>query len=144
MHRLTARTLAPTLAPTGWIFALALPLAILLGCGAPQQQGGTEPAESAVEHEMGAEFQSASLEEFAPIPDHWTAEGEVGRGAGPVTQAMLNDPFASLDRWLHYYGNYAGHRHSPLTTLNPDTVGGLEVAWTLATGTTGQFEVSPG
>jgi alcohol dehydrogenase (cytochrome c) len=91
---------------------------------------------------MGAEFQSTSID-LAPVPKHWTAEGEVGKGAGPVTQAMLNDPFAATDRWLHYYGNYAGHRHSPLRSLNPRAVPDLEVAWTLASGTTGQFEVSP-
>ncbi len=117
-----------------------------LACDAPQQAAAPEP-----EHVMGAEFgagqESASGEiDLAGVvgaPTHWTAEGQVGRGAGPVTQAMLNDPFASTDQWLHYYGNYAGHRHSPLRTLTPDSVGSLQVAWTMATGTLGQFEVSP-
>ncbi|MBS1825691.1 MAG: PQQ-dependent dehydrogenase, methanol/ethanol family [Acidobacteria bacterium] len=31
--------------------------------------------------------------------------------------------------WLTYSGNYAGHRHSPLTELTPANVGGLKVKW---------------
>jgi alcohol dehydrogenase (cytochrome c) len=31
--------------------------------------------------------------------------------------------------WLTYSGNYAGHRHSPLTELNPANVSGLRVRW---------------
>ncbi len=78
-----------------------------------------------------------------PLPTHWIAPKPVGGSAGPVTQAMLDTPFAKGSRWLHYGGDYRNLRHSPLTQLNPKTVPKLQVAWAFSTGTTGQFEVSP-
>lgn len=87
--------------------------------------------------EIAAEIQ------LPPLPTHWTAKQPAGRGAGPVTRAMLEDPFADHSRWLHYGGDYRGFRHSPLEQLTPENVSKLQVAWAFSTGTTGQFEVSP-
>jgi alcohol dehydrogenase (cytochrome c) len=89
------------------------------------------------QHEEAAEIQ------LDPIPTHWVAPKPVGRGAGPVTQAMLDDPFAEGERWLHYGGTYRNFRHSPLEQLNPKNVPKLQAAWAFSTGTVGQFEVSP-
>src|SRR5262245_26925502 len=78
-----------------------------------------------------------------PVPTHWTADPPVGTDAGPVTAEMLRDPYADRGRWLHYAGDYAGWRHSPLENVTPGSVRGLRLAWAVPTGTTGQFEVSP-
>lgn len=46
---------------------------------------------------------------------------------GAVTDSTLaSDPVAS---WLHGNGNWAGHRHSLLTQLNPSNVGDFRIAW---------------
>ena len=60
----------------------------------------------------------------------WVQAQDDGQGA--VTDSMLaSDPAAS---WLHGNGNWAGHRHSLLTQLNPSNVGDLRVAWIFSTG----------
>jgi alcohol dehydrogenase (cytochrome c) len=97
---------------------------------------------------LGANSASAQAEapaeiQLDPLPTHWIAERPVGRGAGPVTPAMLEEPFAEGSRWLHYGGTYKNFRHSPLTQLSPANVPKLQVAWAFGTGTVGQFEVSP-
>ena len=97
---------------------------------------------------LGANNASAQAEapaeiQLDPLPTHWIAERPVGRGAGPVTPAMLEEPFAEGSRWLHYGGTYKNFRHSPLTQLSPASVPKLQVAWAFGTGTVGQFEVSP-
>ncbi len=81
--------------------------------------------------------------QLPPLPTHWQAAKPVGRGAGPVTDAMLRKPFADRARWLHYGGDYRNYRHSPLEQLDPANVPKLQVAWAFSTGTFGQFEVSP-
>ncbi len=91
----------------------------------------------------GAEVESPAAIELDPLPTHWTAREPAGRGAGPVTRAMLEDPFGEGARWLHYGGTYRNFRHSPLEQLTPASVPKLQVAWAFSTGTTGQFEVSP-
>ncbi len=108
---------------------LGVPIALVLGALA-----GT-PASAQVEGP--AEIQ------LAPLPTHWTAKKPAGHGAGPVTDAMLEDPFAQGAQWLHYGGTYRNFRHSPLETLTPASVPKLQVAWAFSTGTNGQFEVSP-
>ena len=90
-----------------------------------------------------AQHEEPSEIQLDPLPTHWLAPKPVGRGAGPVTQAMLDDPFAEDERWLHYGGTYRNFRHSPLEQLNPKSVPKLQVVWAFSTGTVGQFEVSP-
>ncbi|TDJ38658.1 MAG: PQQ-dependent dehydrogenase, methanol/ethanol family [Gammaproteobacteria bacterium] len=97
---------------------------------------------------LGANSASAPADtpaeiQLDPLPTHWIAERPVGRGAGPVTRAMLEEPFAEDSRWLHYGGTYKNFRHSPLEQLSPANVSKLQVAWAFGTGTVGQFEVSP-
>ena len=74
---------------------------------------------------------------------HWIAEEPVASDAPPVDPAMLADPHASAERWLHYTGDYRGYRHSPIQSVTPQSVNKLRVAWGLSTGTDGQFGVSP-
>jgi alcohol dehydrogenase (cytochrome c) len=103
---------------------------LVFGCGDDSARGPLEMDE-------GAEIA------MPPLPTHWIAEEPVGNGAGPVTAAMLREPFAERGRWLLYGGNYRNWRHSPLESLNPRSVDQLRLAWAFPTGTTGQFEVSP-
>jgi hypothetical protein len=109
--------------------ALALAAALLWGTAAPTiaQAANEAPAEI----------------QLPPGPSHWKAEQPVGTAAGPVTAEMLNQPDAPTDAWLQYGGNYRNFRHSPITTLTPDSVRNLHVAWAMPTGTVGQFEASP-
>jgi alcohol dehydrogenase (cytochrome c) len=88
--------------------------------------------------------QPAVGQEGGPVgsfPTHWIYDGEAGRGAAPADRAvLLSDDEAS---WLHFGGNYAAWRHSPIEELTPERVGDLRVAWTLPTGVPSQLEASP-
>ena len=83
------------------------------------------------------------VDQLPELPTHWKATQPVGNGAGPVTAAALRASGTSKESWLQYHGDYRGFRHSPLESLDPSSVKNLQVVWTLPTGTTGQFEVSP-
>jgi alcohol dehydrogenase (cytochrome c) len=75
---------------------------------------------------------------------HWLNEGgKAGRGAGPVTDDMLERAPADPSMWLHFGGNYATWRHSPIEKLTPASLENLRVAWMLPTGVPVQLEVSP-
>jgi len=108
-----------------------------------ERDGGAAPAAATVpaaptdHEEMSAEIS------LGPVGSHWTAAKPADNGAGPVSTEKLLQAASEGDAWLHYGGDYRGFRHSPLTTLNPDSVKDLRVAWAFPTGTTGQFEVSP-
>ena len=78
-----------------------------------------------------------------PPPGAWYAEKPVGNDAGPVTQKALEQDPNGPGQWLLYGGSYRNFRHSPETSITPDTVKNLHVAWSAPTGTTGQFETSP-
>ncbi len=58
-------------------------------------------------------------------------------------QEILDGLPADGSRWLTFGGNYANHRHSPLTQIAPDNVGRLVPRWTFQTGTLGNFETTP-
>ena len=74
---------------------------------------------------------------------HWTNDEPIGLGMAPVDAAMLERGLEDPTRWLHYGGNYANYRHSPIQRLTPSAVPNLKVAWTFPTGTDRQFEASP-
>ena len=78
----------------------------------------------------------------APVPDHWPAATPVGDGAGPVDRELL-EAAPTRDSWLHYGGNYASWRHSPITELTPSSASNLRLAWIAQTGVSGQLESSP-
>ena len=44
--------------------------------------------------------------------------------------------------WLTFGGNYANHRHSPLTQITPENVARLAPEWTFQTRTLGNFETT--
>jgi len=69
----------------------------------------------------------------------------VAQQAAPpkVTPQDLADGLKDPSRWLTYSGDYAGHRHSPLTQLTPDNVHQLTAQWTFQTGTLGSFQTTP-
>lgn len=95
------------------------------------------------EEEEAGEGLSAELMEMLGVnKTHWTNDKEVGRGAGPVTEATLRNSPTRTD-WLHFGGNYATWRHSPITELNPESIGNLKMAWAAQTGVPGQLEASP-
>lgn len=77
------------------------------------------------------------------LPTHWLNQDPAGLDAAPVSPAMLAAGNLVADRWIQYGGDYANHRHSPITQLTPESVPNLRVAWAFPTGTMGQFEVSP-
>jgi alcohol dehydrogenase (cytochrome c) len=52
--------------------------------------------------------------------------------AGPVTDQML--AAEAGDSWLHTNGNWAAHRYSTLTQLNPSNAKDLKVAWVFSPG----------
>jgi alcohol dehydrogenase (cytochrome c) len=61
----------------------------------------------------------------------------------PITVDHLAQGTSDPSKWLHYGGNYANWRYSPLTDINRDNVGKLKPAWIFQTGIPGQFETSP-
>jgi alcohol dehydrogenase (cytochrome c) len=65
-------------------------------------------------------------------------------GPGPITAQEITDGLkADGASWLTFGGNYANHRHSPLTQLTPDNVSRLQAQWTFQTNTLGNFETTP-
>ncbi len=62
----------------------------------------------------------------------------------PVSaQDLLDGLKADGSRWLTFGGNYANHRHSPLTSITPANVNRLQPQWTFQTATLGNFETTP-
>src|SRR5215469_8349567 len=49
----------------------------------------------------------------------------------------------SPDSWPLYHGDYSGRRHSHLTQITPQNVGGLTLAWAFQTDQTAQIKSSP-
>ena len=93
---------------------------------------------------MSAQEPDQPGEGILPPPQtHWIHEGPAGRGAGPVTADMLKKAPADPSTWLHFGGNYATWRHSPIKSLTPASLKDLRVAWMLPTGVAVQLEVSP-
>src|SRR5437667_6792965 len=60
-----------------------------------------------------------------------------------VTPQDLRDGLENPTRWLTYAGNYANHRHSPLTQITPENVRRLTAQWQFQTDTLGKFEAAP-
>src|SRR5258707_13617593 len=58
-------------------------------------------------------------------------------------QEVVDGLKADGSRWLTFGGDYANHRHSPLTSLTPANVNRLVPQGTLQTATLGNFETTP-
>jgi len=114
-------------------------LLALAGCGQETAPPPAEPAASEVTEGSSPVETAGAGGEIT----HWTNDRAIGLGEGPVTTAHLLAGTADPSRWLHYGGDYANSRHSPVDDLTPDSVGRLQVAWSFPTGTPEQFEVSP-
>lgn len=98
---------------------------------------------SAATGAMAADAGTNNAEVALPAsPNVWYAKKPVGAKA-PVTQEMLDKAPSNPAQWLLYGGDYRNFRHSPVKSLTPESVKKLHVAWSLPTGTTGQFETSP-
>jgi alcohol dehydrogenase (cytochrome c) len=54
--------------------------------------------------------------------------------ADEITLDRLLNADREQGNWIHHHKNYAGHRYSPLSEINRDTVKNLKVAWTLHLG----------
>jgi glucose dehydrogenase len=76
-------------------------------------------------------------------PTHWKATRPIGRGLGPVTDALLRGGAVDPTAWLQYGGDYRAWRHSPVKQLTPASVPQLRVAWAFQTGVSGQLEANP-
>jgi alcohol dehydrogenase (cytochrome c) len=116
---------------------LSLAFAILSGCS--PSPNNIEPVASNADEAI----MSAEVEGDSELATHWLNSAAIGNSAGPVTEAKLLKGLADPTEWLLYGGDYANHRHSPVTELNPASVKNLEVAWAFPTGTIGQFSASP-
>jgi len=95
----------------------------------------------------------ASLVALAFVPSGRMAPvAAQGSGPSPATTSApgaitVQELEAGLDErganWLTFGGNYANHRHSPLTHITPDNVHRLALQWMFQTGTLGDFETTP-
>src|SRR5947207_2599745 len=66
------------------------------------------------------------------------------QGAPPlVTFDDLRSGLQDTSRWITYSGNYASHRHSPLTQITPQNVSRMTPQWAFQTETLGKFEATP-
>jgi alcohol dehydrogenase (cytochrome c) len=72
----------------------------------------------------------------------WTVAAQQP-AASQVTAQDLRDGLDNPTRWLTYGGNYANHRHSPLTQITPQNVHRLSAQWAFQTDTLGKFEAAP-
>src|ERR1700681_465464 len=59
---------------------------------------------------------------------------------GTTPDMLLKPP---KDSWPAYHGDYSGKRHSALTQITPQNVGGLALAWAYQTGANAQIKASP-
>lgn len=59
---------------------------------------------------------------------------------GTTPEMLLKPP---KDSWPAYHGDYSGQRHSPLTQITPQNVGGLALSWAFQTGANAQIKASP-
>jgi alcohol dehydrogenase (cytochrome c) len=59
-----------------------------------------------------------------------------------AAQEILEGLPADGSKWLTFGGNYANHRHSPLTQITPANVNRLVPKWTFQTGVIGNFETT--
>ena len=69
----------------------------------------------------------------------------IGQQAPPALvsiQEVAQGLPADGSRWLTFGGNYANHRHSPLTEITPDNVSRLRPIWTFQTAAIGNFETT--
>jgi alcohol dehydrogenase (cytochrome c) len=61
---------------------------------------------------------------------------------GVTTQEIFEGLKPDGSHWLTFGGNYANHRHSPLTQIAPANVSRLRPEWTFQTGTLGNFQTT--
>jgi alcohol dehydrogenase (cytochrome c) len=73
----------------------------------------------------------------------WSVAAQQPASSAQVTPQDLRDGLSNPTRWLTYSGNYANHRHSPLTQITPANVNRLVAQWQFQTDTLGKFEASP-
>ena len=121
---------------------VAVLASLVAGCQptAEDTDASTAAAESGA---SGAAQETAVEVVAAPTTSHWTSDGNIGNGTGPVDSTDLLAGTVDAEKWLLYGGDYANMRHSPIDDINAGNVGGLTVAWAFPTGTMEQFEVSP-
>ena len=118
---------------------LAFGALAITGCG--KSQSPAPPAAPAATAPVAT--QAAEIVKLPEIPTHWTNDKPIGSGAPGVTDAQLLAGTSDPKQWLLYGGDYSNQRFSPIASLTPAAVAGLQVAWIFPTGTLGQFEASP-
>jgi alcohol dehydrogenase (cytochrome c) len=74
---------------------------------------------------------AAGAQENAPAP-RLVTQTEIEQGLTPEGE-----------RWLTFGGDYSNQRHSPLTQITPENVGGLVPQWTFQTNVVEKFETTP-
>jgi alcohol dehydrogenase (cytochrome c) len=136
------------LAKSRW-FAFSVLFMVLSACS----DQTSEPAATTAAMESAAPAGVAAVNNPEPEADaallrrqptnHWLNDQAIGNNQGPVTIETLASGNTNPEQWLHYGGDYRNFRHSPVTALNPQSIQDLEMAWSMPTGTEGQFAVSP-
>ena len=106
-------------------YSVTAAIAVLLtmaGCEQAAVPQGDTPA-------TGTPAETTAVEAApAPVIHHWTNDREIGGGDGPVnTEHLLSAP-SNPEQWLHYGGDYANHRHSPIDDITPENASQLKVA----------------
>jgi alcohol dehydrogenase (cytochrome c) len=88
---------------------------------------------------------ACALIAFASIASLQAQERDASTDGG-ITSADLRAGLSDPTRWLTFSGDYSGQRHSPLTQITPDNVGGLVPQWIFQSGTFARgrgFETTP-
>jgi hypothetical protein len=131
-------------------FALSVLFIVLSACSDQTSEPAAtiSPMESAVPAGVAAVDNNPEPEADAALlrsqpTNHWINDQPIGNNQGPVTIETLASGNTNPEQWLHYGGDYRNFRHSPVTALNPKSIQDLEVAWSMPTGTEGQFAMSP-
>ena len=83
----------------------------------------------------GSEEDSSSVET--------TATAVASSTSGQISTERIIAADAAPGDWLAYGRDYKEQRFSPLTQINKDTIGDIEVAWTADMYTTRGLEASP-
>ncbi len=91
-------------------------------------------------HSLAVRFVYVTV--VAAVATTWTVAAQQP-AASPVTAEDLRDGLKNPTRWLTYGGDYANHRHSPLTQITPQNVQRLTAQWAFQTDTLGKFEAAP-
>jgi alcohol dehydrogenase (cytochrome c) len=106
---------------------------------------------SLMPHDFAQRLRPAELEDLLAFLGRQSMRGGQPPAARPDTAPSVPDLAATYDRirtspaadWLTYAGDYAAHRHSPLTQINRDNVASLVPQWSYHVSGATHLEATP-